>query len=74
MVILGHIFLIFLHNMVDYNTKIQLQRKLFFPTYIVRFQNIFVAKQCMSLCIKNCKYTQKMIEMIFTLYEICNIY
>jgi hypothetical protein len=40
----------------------------------VRFQNIFVAKQCMSLCIKNCKYTQKMIEMIFTLYEICNIY
>jgi len=27
-----------------------------------------------SQCIKKWKYTQKMIEMIFSIYEICSIY
>jgi hypothetical protein len=43
MVILEHIFPNFFHNMVDYNTKNQLKR-FFFPTSIVKFQNIFVTK------------------------------
>jgi len=34
-----------LHNMVDYNTKNSIAKKFVFPTYIVRFQNIFVAKK-----------------------------
>ncbi len=55
--------------MVDYNTKNSIAKIFFFPTYIVRFQSIFVAKKCTSLCIKKCKYTQEMIEMI-SLYEI----
>jgi hypothetical protein len=60
--------------MVDYNTKFQLQKNLFFKTYIVQFHNIFVAKNYMSLCTTKCKYTQKMIEMFFRLYEICDNY
>jgi len=69
MVILEHIFPIFLHNMVDYNTNNSIAKKIIFSTYIVRFQSIFVAKKRMSLCTKNCKYTKKMIEMIFSFYE-----
>jgi hypothetical protein len=61
-----------LHNMVDHNTKIKSKRKFPFPTYIVWFLSTFVAKKCMSLCTKNCKYTQN--EMIFSFYEIYNIY
>jgi hypothetical protein len=60
--------------MVDYNTKNIIAKNFFFPTYIVRFQSIFVAKKYTSPCIKKYKYTQKMIEMIFSLYEICSIY
>jgi hypothetical protein len=52
MVILQHIFPIFLHNMVDYNTKSLITKKYFFPTYIVQFQNMFVANKCTSLCTK----------------------
>jgi hypothetical protein len=70
MVRLKHIFPNFLHNMTNYNQRIQSQRKFIFPTYIVRFQNIFVAKQCTSLCTKRCKYTQKMIEMILSLWNL----
>jgi hypothetical protein len=32
------------------------------------------AKKKMSQHTKKCKYTQKMIEMIFSLYEMCSIY
>jgi hypothetical protein len=60
--------------MVIITQIIQSQRKFFFPTYIVQFQNIFVVKKCTSLCTKKCKYTQKMIEMIFSFYEVCNMY
>jgi hypothetical protein len=67
MVILEHIYPNFLHNMVDYNTKNSITKKIPLPTYIVQFQSIFVAKKCMSLCTKKCKYTQKVIEMIFNL-------
>jgi hypothetical protein len=74
MVIFEHVFPEFLHNMVNYNTKNSIAKNFIFQTYIVQFQNIFVAKKCMSLCTKKCKYTQKMIELIFSLYEICNIY
>jgi hypothetical protein len=45
--------------------KIQSQRNFLFPIYIVRFQSKFVAKKCIALCIKKCKYTQKMIENDF---------
>jgi hypothetical protein len=31
-------------------------------------------KKCTLQRIKKCKYAQEMIEMIFNLYEICNIY
>jgi hypothetical protein len=58
--------------MVYYNTKIQSQKKN--PTYSVQFQSIFVTKKCTSMCIKKCKYTQKMIEMIFSIYVIFSIY
>jgi hypothetical protein len=74
MIILEHIFPNFLHNMVDYNTKNSIARKIHFPTYIVWLQSIFVEKKCTSLCTKKCKYTQKMSEMIFSIYEICSIY
>jgi hypothetical protein len=60
--------------MVDYNTKNSIAKNVFFSIYIVKFQNIFVAKKCTSLCTKKCKYIQKMIEMIFSFYEICSIY
>jgi hypothetical protein len=73
MVILEHVFPKKLHNMVNYNTN-NLIANNFFLTYIVQFQNIFVAKKCMSLSTKKWKYTQKMIEMIFSHYEIFNIY
>jgi hypothetical protein len=59
--------------MVDYDTKNSIAKN-FFLTYIVQFQNIFVAKNYTSLCTKKCKYIKKMIEMIFSLYEICSIY
>ncbi len=74
MVILQHIFPNCLHNMIDYNIKNSITKKIPFPTYIVRFQNIFVAKKCTSLCTRKCKYTQNKIEMIFSFYEICSIY
>jgi hypothetical protein len=74
MIISEHIFPNFLLNMVDYDTKNLIANNCFFPTYIVRFQSIFVAKKYISPCIKKCKYIQKMIEMIFSLYEICSIY
>jgi hypothetical protein len=60
--------------MVDHNTQNPIDFLIFFPTYIVWFQNIFVTKKYTSLCTKRCKYIQKMIEMIFSFYEICNIY
>jgi hypothetical protein len=61
--------------MVDYNTKNSIVRILFFPTYIVWFRNIFVTKKNVRYYkLKTCKFTQKMIEMIFRLYEICSIY
>jgi hypothetical protein len=69
---IGAFFPIFLHNMVDYSTKNS--TTIFFLTYSLQFQNIFVKKKCTLMCNKKCKYTQKMIEMIFSLYEICNIY
>jgi hypothetical protein len=50
--------------MVDYNTNNSIEIFLK-KIYVVWFQNIFVAKKCMSLSMKKCKYTQKMIEMIF---------
>jgi hypothetical protein len=36
--------------------------------------NIFVPKIYMSQHVKKCKYIQKKIEMIFSLYKIYNIY
>jgi len=71
MVMLEHIFPNFLHNMVDYNTNNLIAKILFFfPTYIVRFQSIFMAKKCKHYVLKKCKYTQKMIEMILSLWNL----
>ncbi len=74
MVILEHIFPNFLHNMVDYNTKNSIAKKIPFSNLHCEVPKYICGKKCISLCIKKCKYTQKMIEMIFSLYEICNIY
>jgi hypothetical protein len=54
-VILEYIFPNILHNMVNHNTI----NYIYISTYIVWFQNIFVTKKC--------KYTLKMIKMIFSL-------
>jgi hypothetical protein len=37
-------------------------------------ESAFVTKKCTSLCTKKWIYIQKMIEMIFSIYEICSIY
>ncbi len=60
--------------MVDYNTKNSIAKKIPFSNLYCEVPKYICGKKCISLCIKNCKYTQKMIEMIFSLYEICNIY
>jgi len=36
--------------------------------------NYIWVKKCTSQRIKKCKYAQEMVEMIFNLYEIYNIY
>jgi len=55
-----HIFPKKLHNMIYYNTNNSITKNfLFFPTYIVRFQNIFVAKNCTTPCIKNANILKK---------------
>jgi hypothetical protein len=74
MVILEYILSKVLLNIVDYNIKIQSQRKFLFPTYIVRFQNIFVAKNVHYYVLKSANIFKKMIKMIFSLYKICGIY
>jgi hypothetical protein len=73
MVILEHIFSIFLHSMVDYNTKNSITKKIF-QLIMCNSKIIFVTKKCTLIRTKKCKYIQKMIEMIFNLYEICSIY
>ncbi len=52
MVILEHIFSIFLHNMVNHNTKSPIKKNFPFSNLYVWFQSIFVANKCMSLCIQ----------------------
>jgi hypothetical protein len=74
MVILEHIFPNFLHNMVDYNTKNSIAKKIIFSNLYCEVPKYICGKKSMSLYIKKCKYIQKMIEMIFSLYEICSIY
>jgi hypothetical protein len=69
MVIFEDIFPNFLHNMVDYNTRIQSQWKFFFNLYFFILKYIY-GKKCTSLCTKKCKYTQKMIEMIFSFLKL----
>jgi len=74
MVILEHIFPIFLHNMVNYNTNNSITKKSFFQLIVCDFKVYLWQKNVCQLCIKKCKYTQKIIEMICSLYEICSIY
>jgi hypothetical protein len=59
--------------MVDYNTKNSITMKIIFQL-IFFHSEIYLWQKSTSLCTKKCKYTQKMIEMIFSLYEICNVY
>jgi hypothetical protein len=74
MVILEHIFSKCLHNMVDYNTKNSITNKIPFSNLYCAIPKHIFGKKSVALCTKKCKYTQKMIEMIFSLYKICNIY
>jgi len=74
MVILEHIFPTVLHNMVDYNTKNSIAKKFSFSNLYCAILKYICGKKYTWLCAKKCKYTQKMIEMIFSLYEICSIY
>jgi hypothetical protein len=74
MVILEHIFSNFLHNMVDYNTKNSITKKILFSNLYCEVPKYICGKTMYITMYKKCKYTQKMIEMIFSLYEICNIY
>jgi hypothetical protein len=45
----------------------------FFISYDVMLEYI-CAKKYMLQCTKKCKYIQEMIEMIFNIYEVCDIY
>jgi hypothetical protein len=75
MVILEHYFPIFLHNMVDYNTKNSIAKIFFFSNlYRAIPKYICGKKKCTSLCPKKYKYTQKLTKMTFSFYEICNIH
>jgi len=60
--------------MVDYNTKNLIAKKIHFSNLCCEVAKYICGKKRMSLCTKKCKYIQKMIEMIFSLYEICSIY
>jgi hypothetical protein len=73
MIIVEHIFPNFLHNMVDHNTKNLIKRKIHFSNLYRVIPKYICCKKSMSLSTKKCKYTLE-IEMIFILYEICNIY
>jgi hypothetical protein len=67
-----------LHNVFAYYGRskpkeIKRQKNYIFKiSYDVMLKYIWV-KKCTSQSIKKCKYAQEMIEMIFNLYEICNI-
>jgi hypothetical protein len=69
-----HIFRKFLHNMVDYNTKNSITKKIHVSNLHCAILKYICGKKCTLLCTKKCKYIQKMIEMIFSFYEIYNIY
>jgi hypothetical protein len=67
------------HNVFAYYGKskakeVKCQRNYIFFSYDVMLEYIFVSKKYMSHRTKKCKYIQERIEMIFSLYEICNIY
>jgi len=51
----------------------KMQKTRFFYVYDVMLEYI-CAKEYTSQHTKKCKYIQKIIEMIFNLYEICYIY
>jgi hypothetical protein len=67
------------HNAFVYYGKSKLKRnemlnKLYiFISYDVMLEYI-CAKKYVSQCTKKCKYIQEMIEIIFNIYEICDIY
>jgi hypothetical protein len=60
--------------MVDYNTKNSTTKKIHFSNIYFVIPKYICDKTMYIICIKKCKYTKKMIEMMFSLYEICNMY
>ncbi len=60
--------------MVCHNTKNLIEKKIHFSNLYCVIPKYISDKKKMSLCTKKCKYIKKMIEMIFSLYEIYNIY
>ncbi len=63
-------FFIFLLNMVDYNTKSSITKKILFSNLYLRLQSIFVTKKCTSICTKNANILKK---WFLNFYTICNI-
>jgi hypothetical protein len=74
MIILEHTFSNFLHNMVCHNTKNSIKKKIHFSNLYCVIPKYISDKKKMLLHTEKCKYILKMIEMIFSLYEIYNIY
>ncbi len=64
----------FLHIMVSQNPMKPNAKEITFFYFIECNVKIYFCNIYMSQSTKKCKYPQKMIEMIFNLYEICNIY
>jgi hypothetical protein len=67
----GTYFLIFLHNMVDYNTKNSITKKIPFSNLYCEVPKYICGKKMYVIVYK---YNQKMIKIIYNLYEICSIY
>jgi hypothetical protein len=67
------------HNVFVYYGKSKLKEMncltnyTFFISYDVMLKYI-CAKKYTSQCTKKCKYIQEMIEIIFNIYETCDIY
>jgi len=75
---IGAYFSKHLHNMVYYNTKNSIAKKnSFFQLILWGSKIYFWQKHCRSPCIKECKYTQKMIEndflSLWNFYYLLNI-
>jgi hypothetical protein len=75
MVILKHVFSSFWHNMVNHNTKNSIKKRKSFSQFILCDSNIYLLQTNVHHYVfQKCEYILKLIEMVFSIYEICNIY